>query len=289
MKNVSNIILLFIIGLLSFQTQSQTIKQRDTDRLYDESPFFKVEESYQDITKKDCVLIGRILDYQTRLPIPGVIIVLIDNINGEVKTIITDDNGEFVDDLTNYECPRGIIDFDLTISKDGYLAKKVNFKKVIEKPGIVRMEEELGILKIGSDIAGICGIIDFLYDFDKSYIRPDAALELDKLVKCMKENPEMIIEIGSHTDCRASKKHNRILSDRRAKSARKYIVSKGIEPYRVFGKGYGETRLMNNCTCELNNKSDCTKDEHKLNRRTEFIIVSGGSGVKNNGIIVFKK
>jgi flagellar motor protein MotB len=286
MKNVSNIILLFIIGLLGFQAQSQTIKQRAADRLYDELSFFKVEEPDQYLEKKDCELIGEILDNQTRLPIPGVTIVLLDNKNGDIKTIVTDDNGEFV---AYYECPGGIIDFDLTISKYGYLTKKVNFKKVIEKFGIVRMEEELGIIKIGSDIAGICGIVDLLYDFDKSYIRPDAALELDKLVKCMKENPEMIIEIGSHTDCRASKKQNRILSDRRAKSARKYVVFKGVEPYRVFGKGYGETRLINNCTCELNNKPDCSEDEHKLNRLTEFRIVSGGSGVKNNEIIVFKK
>lgn len=235
--------------------------------------------------KRDCGLIGKIVDKSTRAPIANATIILLDNKNGEVKTVVTDENGEFIDDLANYECPGGIIDFDLTIDKEGYLPKKVNYKKAITKPGIVRMEEDLGnvgIFAVGTEISGICGIEDILYDFDKSYIRPDAAIELDKLIQCMNENPEMIVEIGSHTDCRASKRYNEKLSDRRAKSARKYVVSKGIAPYRIFGKGYGETRLLNGCACEPTNKSDCSEDEHQLNRRTEFRIVSGGDGVQNN-------
>ncbi|MEN8927360.1 MAG: OmpA family protein [Flavobacteriales bacterium] len=234
--------------------------------------------------KRDCGLIGKIVDKVSRQPIKNATIVLLDNKNGEVKTVITDENGEFVDDLANYECPGGIIDFDLTIDKEGYLPKKVNYKKAITEPGIVRMEEDLGnvgIFAVGTDVADLCGIEDILYDFNKSYIRPDAAVELDKLVKCMNENPEMIVEIGSHTDCRASRRYNEKLSDRRAKSARKYVVSKGIAPYRIFGKGYGETRLLNGCACEPTNKSDCSEDEHQLNRRTEFRIVSGGANVKN--------
>lgn len=232
---------------------------------------------------RECGLIGRILDKTTGLPIPGASIILSDKNNGEVRSLTTDENGEFTDDLIEYDCPGGLLNFDITISKEGYLPKKVNYTKAITEPGIVVVEESLfGILKIGSEISELCGIEDILYDFDKSYIRPDAAIELDKLVRCMNENPEMIVEIGSHTDCRASKRYNKKLSERRAKAAREYVISKGIAPYRIYGRGYGETRLLNGCACEPTNKSDCTEDEHQLNRRTEFRIVSGGNGVQNN-------
>ncbi len=232
---------------------------------------------------RECGLIGRILDKATGAPIAGATVILSDKNNGQVRTLTTDENGEFSDDLIEYDCPGGLLNFDMTISKDEYLPKKVNYTKAITEPGIVVVEESLfGILKIGTEISSLCGIEDILYDFDKSYIRPDAAVELDKLVKCMNENPEMIVEIGSHTDCRASKRYNEKLSARRAKAAREYVIKKGIAPYRIYGRGYGETRLLNGCACEPTNKSDCTEDEHQLNRRTEFRIVSGGTGVKNN-------
>jgi outer membrane protein OmpA-like peptidoglycan-associated protein len=83
----------------------------------------------------------------------------------------------------------------------------------------------------------------------------------------------MVIEVGSHTDCRASAKYNMTLSDQRAKSSAQYIVSKGIAKQRIYGKGYGETILITNCPCEGEVKSTCTEEEHQLNRRTEFTIV----------------
>lgn len=234
------------------------------------------------LKKRDCGLVGTIVDKITGNPIPGTSIVMIDKNNGKTTTMETDENGKFFDPIIGYDCPGGLLNYDFTIEKEGYLPKKVNFTKAIIKPGIVEMEQKLEILAYGTEISALCGIEDLLYDFDKSFIRPDAAIELDKLVKCMTEYPEMIVEIGSHTDCRASKRYNEKLSDRRAKSAREYVISKGIEPYRIFGKGYGETKLLNGCACEPTNKSDCSEDEHQLNRRTEFRIVSGGAGVKNN-------
>lgn len=83
----------------------------------------------------------------------------------------------------------------------------------------------------------------------------------------------MIIELGSHTDCRSSIASNAALSDRRAKSSAAYIVGKGIVADRISGKGYGESKLINGCACEGAVKSTCSEAEHQLNRRTEFIIV----------------
>jgi len=108
---------------------------------------------------------------------------------------------------------------------------------------------------------------------DKSDIRTDAAIELDKIVKIMNDNPEIKIELGSHTDCRASKSYNASLSKRRAISSADYIKERISNPARIYGKGYGESQLVNDCGCEGNVTSDCSEEEHQANRRTEFRIV----------------
>lgn len=122
--------------------------------------------------------------------------------------------------------------------------------------------EEQGVLKIK------IGIIYF--DLDKSFIRNDASIELNKIVLLMAQYPKMIINIGSHTDARNSDAYNLSLSDRRAKSTRDYIVSQGIEANRIKSAlGFGESQLINRCK----NGVKCSEMEHQLNRRSEFIIV----------------
>ena len=103
------------------------------------------------------------------------------------------------------------------------------------------------------------------YDLDKYNIRPDAAIELDKLVAILQDNPTLKIELGSHTDARATDAYNQKLSQNRAKSAVEYIVSKGIDASRMTYKGYGETILIV--------KNAKTEEEHQRNRRTEFKIL----------------
>ena len=106
---------------------------------------------------------------------------------------------------------------------------------------------------------------------DKHNIRPDAALELDKVVEVMNKYPGMVIRLESHTGSRANDQYNIALSNRRAKSTYEYIVSKGIDASRIPKyEGFGETQLVNKCS----NGVECTEDEHKLNRRTEFVIVN---------------
>lgn len=103
------------------------------------------------------------------------------------------------------------------------------------------------------------------YDLDKWDIRPDAALELNKLVQTLNDNPQIKIELGSHTDARATEIYNLRLSQKRAESAINYIVSKGITRERLSAKGYGESELII--------KAAKTEDEHQVNRRTEFKVV----------------
>lgn len=110
---------------------------------------------------------------------------------------------------------------------------------------------------------------DIHYDLDKYFIRKDAAIILDRLVKTMKDHPSLKIELSSHTDCRASHRYNEVLSQNRAQAAVDYIVSQGISRSRLVAKGYGETRLVNRCADGV----QCTEEEHQANRRTEVEIL----------------
>jgi outer membrane protein OmpA-like peptidoglycan-associated protein len=107
------------------------------------------------------------------------------------------------------------------------------------------------------------------YDLNKWDIREDAKPSLDELVRLLKQNP-ISVELGSHTDCRASTAYNNTLSQKRAESAVKYLVSKGISPDRLTAKGYGETKLKNKCADGV----PCSEAEHQANRRTEFKVTS---------------
>ncbi|WP_111659316.1 OmpA family protein [Olleya aquimaris] len=109
------------------------------------------------------------------------------------------------------------------------------------------------------------------FDYDKSYIRPDAAYELENIVAVMREHPKMIIKIEAHTDSRGRDAYNLKLSDRRAKATRDYLFSRGISEDRIISAiGYGESQILNQCT----NGVKCTEKEHEYNRRSKFIITN---------------
>ena len=112
-------------------------------------------------------------------------------------------------------------------------------------------------------------IDNIYYDRNKANIRPDAAVELDKLVDLLGKYPAMRIEMRSHTDSRATASYNRTLSDKRARAVVAYLKSKGIAGKRMIAKGYGESELTNRCADGV----DCTEEEHQQNRRTEIKIL----------------
>ncbi len=92
----------------------------------------------------------------------------------------------------------------------------------------------------------------------------------------MIQYPTMVIELSSHTDSRGNDEFNQKLSQRRAESAKNYLVDKGIDTARIQAVGYGETMLLNNCV----NDAKCTEEEHRFNRRTEFKIISGPTSIE---------
>ena len=103
-----------------------------------------------------------------------------------------------------------------------------------------------------------------------------ARQSLDFLYNIMVKYPDMVIELSSHTDSRGSDKYNLELSQKRAVEAEKYLNAKGIEKSRIVAKGYGETRLINECK----NGVKCTEEQHLQNRRTEFRILSGPTTIE---------
>ena len=104
------------------------------------------------------------------------------------------------------------------------------------------------------------------YDFDRSNIREDAALELDRVAALMLEHSTLKLAFWSHTDSRGSNSYNEKLSQRRAQSVIDYLVAKGVDKNRLIGDYKGETQLANQCFDDIS----CSEDAHQLNRRTEF-------------------
>ena len=182
---------------------------------------------------------------------------------GETETMIADENGNILfpaDSITNYA---------FTTRKDGYFASfgSVNTQgfqgKFYDTANVVLEMEPIVINKC-------VRLENILYDYNKWNIRPEAALELDKLVKLMTDNPGIKVELGSHTDSRGSDSYNLTLSGKRAQSAVDYIISKGISRDRITAKGYGEKVPLNKCE----NGIKCTEEEYQWNRRTEFSVTS---------------
>ena len=136
------------------------------------------------------------------------------------------------------------------------------------------LEKRIKPIGVGTDLAKTLNIPIIYFDLDKSFIRKDAAFELEKILAVMQQYPKMKIDVRSHTDCRQTAQYNEALSGRRAKSTIAWLLKNGIDAGRLTGKGYGESQLVNNCGCEPTDKSNCTEEEHQANRRSEFIIIS---------------
>lgn len=145
-----------------------------------------------------------------------------------------------------------------------------SFAEIQEEPEIIP-EPEPEPFEVGEDLAVVLELNPIYFDFDKSFIRSDAAVELDKVIEVMNQYPNMKIEVRSHTDSRGSYQYNVGLSQRRAKSTVKYLVEQGgISSDRITSNGYSESQLVNQCSDGV----PCSRAAHQLNRRSEFIIVS---------------
>lgn len=154
---------------------------------------------------------------------------------------------------------------------DSIVATKINYfdnRFVIKNLTDCKADynSEIKMVKIAD--SDLIKLENIYYDFDLWNIRPEGKIELDKLVKYMKAHPDLIVELGSHTDSRGDDQYNFWLAEQRSTSCVNYIKSNGISSDKIVAKGYGETQLVNNCS----NGVPCTKEEHQKNRRTELKI-----------------
>ncbi|MDP5201782.1 OmpA family protein [Flavobacterium sp. DG2-3] len=208
---------------------------------------------------------GYVFDAISNSKIAGAIVIL-KNQNGEkIAETVSQIDGKY-QFSTTLNCNST---YTIEVSKDNFKSsnKSVimpNYSGITEVPiGLdpALIVRENGLLKIK------IGIIFF--DLNKSDIRYDAAIELNKVVLLMHQYNSVVIKIESHTDSRADDQYNLELSDRRAKATRDYLISQGVAPERIESAiGYGETQLINNCS----NGVPCTEAQHQINRRSEFII-----------------
>ena len=134
----------------------------------------------------------------------------------------------------------------------------------------ITLEKTKCKVTIGDDLGKCFGIKNIYFDFDKYNIRMEAAIDLEKILIVLTDNPGMKLDIRSHTDSRGTFKYNEVLSGNRAKATIQWLIKNGVNPNRLTAKGYGENQLINHCSDGVS----CTEEEHQLNRRSEFIITA---------------
>jgi outer membrane protein OmpA-like peptidoglycan-associated protein len=226
----------------------------------------------------DLSLYCLVTDANSALPLEGVKITVTSNdTKNEIINLLTPVTGDTEKELLDKKV-NDQLSYTIRLEKPGYLTKVVTFNYTIAQMGRINVHETLDLtmdkIDLGLDLASIIDINPIYFDLGKYAIRPDAALELNKIVTVMNENPAMQIELGSHTDCRGSIASNEKLSDNRAKASADYIKQRISNPERINGKGFGESRLKVDCPCEGAVKSTCSEYEHQKNRRTEFVIIN---------------
>lgn len=210
---------------------------------------------------------GIVQDEKTKEILPDASLTVL-NSKGEISTQgMSDSKGDFT--LVG-NCTKG--DYTIVATKADYKETKFNFTNTggAEISNLeITLTSSIDEAAIGDDLANKLNLEKIYFDFDKSVIRRDAKVILEKVVAYLNQYPNTKIRIGSHTDTRANDKYNLALSNRRAKATLNYLITQGIDANRLTAEGFGETQLTNNCE----NQTNCSEKEHQLNRRSEFIVI----------------
>lgn len=246
---------------------------RDGGQGYDD--IYKFKENIPLQYKCEQTLAIAVVDQETGEAIPNAQITLLDENMQAIEQVFADEKGKYTFEKDKIEC-----DKEYTVRVTGINGYSSNEKAVQtgKKTGetFVEIPLEKTTKQIGEGsnvLKDVFGIYIIYFDLDKSYIRKDAAAQLALLVEVMNDNPTMKIDVRSHTDCRQTYDYNMALSERRAKSTMDWLVKKGISKDRLTGRGYGESKLVNDCGCEPTNDSPCSEEQHQQNRRSEFIVL----------------
>jgi len=255
----------------------------------------------QETEIRECkqVVKGEVRDKETNEIIPGAIVSMYSHEDILLTTYPLESDGKYKFDLAcrgNYRIEAKKKGYSKTFKKIGftpnlltqtivlYLEKQVKEEPkpvVIEIPKEKPKEEVIAIIKeepklvkkvaptIYKDGKEMLDLPPIYFDLDEYYITKESEETLGKAIYILDNFPKISIEFGSHTDCRASDSYNLHLSSLRAQEVVQYIVDQGVSRDRIIGRGYGESRPVNDCIDGVK----CTESEHLQNRRTEFIII----------------
>ena len=204
-------------------------------------------------------------DPATGKGIPNAKIIVRNLTDGTVDTVYSDEFGNIDYKLLPDK------EYELMVSKE-LEEEDLNYLSVSQKISTVdyffedlNTEIELELVKLEVPIV----LKNIFYDFDKWDIREDAEDELRRLKKIMDDNPTMEIELSSHADSRGEDEYNLYLTAKRAVSVVQWLTEKGINKDRMIAVGYGEEKLVNECS----NGVPCSPEKHQQNRRPEFTIL----------------
>lgn len=203
----------------------------------------------------------KIIDKESKKPLVGVKVKLKDEGTGILIDYETDQNGyiNFISDRKK--------DYSLTTHYHSHKDGSGNFNtKVAKEIADVEATFEMEMIKKGD----VFVFNHIFYDYNKATLRPESTEELDKLAGFLLENLNIKVELSAHTDSRGSAKENLNLSQKRASAAVNYLIKKGIPKENIVAKGYGEEKLVNRCSDNV----ECTEEEHQDNRRTEIKVLS---------------
>lgn len=254
-----------------------------SNRISDETRSVKSKTCCDDIYSfdiRDIVIDLLALVYDGNVPLEGASVTLSEmegNTTGKSRTNKNDSGNDF-----NF-----LLDMDKSykaiVERDGYFPAEFEFNTVgliddhtIER--LVRLEKapesesETEIITINEPIR----LNNIYYDFDDDKILTDAEKDLSFLLDLLDQYDDMEIELSSHTDAQGGDSYNQRLSQRRAQSAKNWLVDRGVDSDRIEAIGYGEEQILNRCVNGVN----CSDDEHRFNRRTEFKIIAGPTSIE---------
>lgn len=201
---------------------------------------------------------GIIFNNETHLPMPGVKVLLLNQKDNVIDSIITDEDGKYVFPLMPDKS------YDVVADKKGYIADTLPLITNRIHEGTIPNDFVLESEFIAKRY--------IYFDFDKSNIKSRFYADLNKMVALLNNHPEMRFSVGAHADARGSHAYNQALSERRANSVKRYMINKGIAPSRIDTRGFGELLIINRCVDGVN----CREIEHSINRRAELKIEFNG-------------
>ncbi len=201
-----------------------------------------------------------VVDDSTHEPLDGATVSLRRIGRGDTLMRETDRYGRFSAKLI----PK--TEYEMSIAKEGYYTAKMRVSTTRDSyDGDTIIPMQIKPIEIGE----VFTLQNIYFDFDKWNLKLESEAELSRLVTFLKDNPDVSIELGSHTDSRGSAIYNADLSAKRARSVRYFLVLNGVEADRITSKGYGESEPVNGCRDGIH----CSEEAHAENRRTEFKII----------------